>query len=100
MIATKDIVLLGHRAQTPSLDYPSAMSSDSQTIDLSQSVALVTGGSRGIGLAIAEHSLDAGASVAITGRERPSTSTAARQRLVAAGPARGSRRIQADRRPM
>jgi 3-oxoacyl-[acyl-carrier protein] reductase len=44
------------------------MSSDSQTVDLNQRVALVTGGSRGIGLAVARSLLDAGACVAITAR--------------------------------
>src|SRR4051812_19889383 len=50
------------------LDYPSVMSTVSQTADLSGRVALVTGGSRGIGLAIAGALLDAGARVSITGR--------------------------------
>jgi len=44
------------------------MSGIPQTIDLTHKVALVTGGSRGIGLAIAEALIDANASVVITGR--------------------------------
>jgi len=41
---------------------------ESQTPDLTGRIALVTGGSRGIGLAIAAALLDAGAQVSITGR--------------------------------
>lgn len=44
------------------------MSGISQTLDLTGKVALVTGGSRGIGLAIAMALADANASVVITGR--------------------------------
>ena len=40
-------------------------------LDLSGQVALVTGGSRGIGRGIAEAFLDAGADVAICGRNEP-----------------------------
>jgi 3-oxoacyl-[acyl-carrier protein] reductase len=46
------------------------MASDSQTLDLAGRVALVTGGSRGIGLAVAEALLAAGGSVLITGRDK------------------------------
>jgi 3-oxoacyl-[acyl-carrier protein] reductase len=44
------------------------MSSVSQSADLTGRIALVTGGSRGIGLAIAGALLDAGAQVSLTGR--------------------------------
>jgi 3-oxoacyl-[acyl-carrier protein] reductase len=45
------------------------MASDSHTLDLTGRAALVTGGSRGIGFAVAEALLAAGGSVLITGRE-------------------------------
>ncbi len=61
---------------------------------LTGKVALVTGGSRGIGFAIA-HALGAeGAAVAITGRDRTHLS-AARMKLEGAGPA-GVETLQAD----
>src|SRR5438105_15834833 len=41
-----------------------------QLFDLSSRVAIVTGGSRGLGLEIAEGLAEAGASVVITGRRR------------------------------
>ena len=53
------------------------MTPDSPT--LSGRVALVTGGSRGIGLAIAKSLLDAGASVVITGRDRAKLEQAMQQ---------------------
>lgn len=46
------------------------MPADARTPDLSGQSALVTGGSRGIGLAIADALLAAGAGVAITGRDQ------------------------------
>ncbi|MEN3338298.1 MAG: hypothetical protein V7647_1974 [Acidobacteriota bacterium] len=53
------------------------MTPDSPT--LTGRVALVTGGSRGIGLAIARALLDAGVSVGITGRDRGKLDEAVRQ---------------------
>src|SRR5690349_21224929 len=65
MIATKDIdVILV------------AMSGIPQTLDLTGKVALVTGGSRGIGLAIADALLEASASVVITARTESHLKTA------------------------
>jgi 3-oxoacyl-[acyl-carrier protein] reductase len=46
------------------------MVSGSQTLDLAGRVALVTGGSRGIGLSVADALLAAGGSVVITGRDK------------------------------
>jgi NAD(P)-dependent dehydrogenase (short-subunit alcohol dehydrogenase family) len=57
--------------------YSSVMASDSQK--LSGRIALVTGGSRGIGLAIADALLAAGARVVITGRNRSQLDEATRQ---------------------
>jgi len=62
----------------------------SQTADLSARVALVTGGSRGIGLAIAGALLDAGARVSITGRT-PSNLEDARKQLARGDATRGDR---------
>jgi 3-oxoacyl-[acyl-carrier protein] reductase len=56
------------------------MSAGSPRTDLSGKAALVTGGSRGIGLAIADLMLDGGASVVITGRD-PSQLEEARRQL-------------------
>ena len=63
------------------------MCADHRAPDLSGQVALVTGGSRGIGFAIAEALLAAGASVAITGRDQ-SQLDAARARLTPGAVAR------------
>jgi len=57
-------------------------------MNLNGATALVTGGSNGIGLAIAKRLLDAGAKVAITGRDE--------QRLIAASKATGAHPIHAD----
>ena len=64
------------------------MCADIQTPDLSGQVALVTGGSRGIGLAVAEALLTAGANVAITGRDKAQLETARAQLTRDAGTAR------------
>jgi 3-oxoacyl-[acyl-carrier protein] reductase len=57
-------------------------------MDLKQAVVLVTGGSSGIGRAIAQSLADAGARVAITGRNK--------ERLAAAAAAIGAKAIEAD----
>jgi 3-oxoacyl-[acyl-carrier protein] reductase len=66
------------------------MSTGSQSLDLAGRVALVTGGSRGIGLAIAEGLLGAGASVVITGRDQQHLD-AARGKLSGTREERGKR---------
>lgn len=66
------------------------MASDSQTTDLSARVAVVTGGSRGIGLAIAGALLDAGARVSITGRT-PAKLDDARKQLARGDASRADR---------
>jgi 3-oxoacyl-[acyl-carrier protein] reductase len=66
------------------------MSGDFQTQDLSAHVALVTGGSRGIGLAIAGTLLDAGARVSITGRTASKLEDA-RKQLARSDARRGDR---------
>ena len=66
------------------------MSGIPQTIDLAGKVALVTGGSRGIGLAIADVFLDADASVVVTGRTE-SHLNAAKDQLSRRDPSRGQR---------
>ena len=71
------------------------MSAIPQTIDLTRKVALVTGGSRGIGLAIAEALLGANASVVITGRNEAQLNEASNQ-LSGADASRGQR-LQAVR---
>jgi 3-oxoacyl-[acyl-carrier protein] reductase len=63
------------------------MTADVRLPDLSGQVAIVTGGSRGIGLAVAEALLKAGANVAITGRDEAQLETA-RAHLSRAGDAR------------
>ena len=62
----------------------------SPAFDLEGRVALVTGGSRGIGLAIAAALLDAGAGVSITGRTA-ATLDEARNQLSRGEPGRGDR---------
>lgn len=55
------------------------------TVDLTDKICLVTGGTRGIGLAVAELFLQAGARVAITGRN-PERAAAARSNLTSYRP--------------
>ncbi|OFW12615.1 MAG: short-chain dehydrogenase [Acidobacteria bacterium RIFCSPLOWO2_12_FULL_67_14] len=57
-------------------------------MNLNEATALVTGGSNGIGFAIAKRLIEAGAKVAITGRDE--------KRLAAAGKAIGAHTIHAD----
>jgi 3-oxoacyl-[acyl-carrier protein] reductase len=73
------------------------MVSGSQTLDLAGRVALVTGGSRGIGLAVAEVLLAAGGSVLITGRDSAQLDEA-RTRLLRGDSTRAERihQIRAD----
>ena len=66
------------------------MSGIPQTIDMTGKVALVTGGSRGIGLAIAGALIDANASVVITGRSDAHLDEASNQ-LSRGGASRGQR---------
>jgi NAD(P)-dependent dehydrogenase (short-subunit alcohol dehydrogenase family) len=73
------------------------MCADVRTPDLSGQAALVTGGSRGIGLAIAEALLAAGASVVITGRDPSQLETAA-ARLRQDGTAARIEVVRADAR--
>jgi NAD(P)-dependent dehydrogenase (short-subunit alcohol dehydrogenase family) len=79
-----------HSAGVSGVDYSIAMRGQSQTFDLSGRVAIVTGGSRGIGLAVADSLLAAGASVVITGRDRAHLDGAS-AKLTAGEPGRGSR---------
>lgn len=66
------------------------MRSQSQTLDLPGKVAIVTGGSRGIGLAVADSLLAAGASVVITGRDQAHLDEA-RVKLTSGESGRGTR---------
>jgi NAD(P)-dependent dehydrogenase (short-subunit alcohol dehydrogenase family) len=66
-----------------------------QRADINGRVAVVTGGSRGIGLAVAEAFVGAGASVLITGRDRVQLEAASR-RLGAARTGAGVIAVQAD----
>ena len=72
------------------LDYPSGVAANSQTADLTRAVALITGGSSGIGLAIAGALVDAGARVSITGRTLARLDQA-RKQLAGGDPTRGDR---------
>ena len=88
----------------PSLLPPPSQGASMSLIDLSGKAALVTGGSRGIGAATAVMLAEAGASVAITYRERKAAADEVLDRIAEVGgggpparlPARPSISIQAD----
>jgi NAD(P)-dependent dehydrogenase (short-subunit alcohol dehydrogenase family) len=94
MMAMKDMGVPPHSGGASGVDYSIAMPSQSQTPGLSGKVAIVTGGSRGIGLAVADALLAAGASVVITGRDQARLDEA---RASLAGESRGGSRVYAAR---